>query len=535
MGAGTGRRRPIVTPSRQRVAAAGGGATLLGLLVALVSPALGSATVVAGVVVLAAAMPSWGLWLILLAFPLHPLLMKVAEVDLGVTGWPLVLLSAWKEACLAAVVLAAGLPWLRASGLRRSTFAHLDLVAALLVVLTSLGLLAAHSALALSAARLLVFPVGVYVGVRLGLLAPVAYARAAVVEAGFLGLFGVIQSSLLGWGFVQRYHGQPGLPIPPTFTAQLLDGPRASSTYGSPNEFGLAMVIYGSIATALILVGRRRDLRWLVPVSTLIWLGLAASFSRSAILAGIVAVAAIAAFRLAMLARERRESLGRLAAMALPAVLVTSLLFVDRGGFALLGNTLRTLVSAPDTGPAASAIAGLPTPTGPLFASPSSSAPGPTTARTPPPEPSTGGHLSSLAAGTHLMIAHPLGIGLGNIGSRQLPLSSEKPDYIVESWYLMMALSLGWLGLAWSLWFLTALGWTAIRAFGRSRASPIPLALVGLVPGIAVVSFFLPTLFEPQLAMVPWALGAASLPALIASPPSRTTMEAMHTTQGDRT
>ena len=488
----------------------GGMTALVGLLIALLVSSLPGATIVlVGVVIMSAAMPSWGLWLVLLAFPIHPLFVRIAEVDFGVSGLSLVILSAWKEVALATTIIAAG--FAQRSALRGwARIRHLpplDYVAAALLVLVIVGVALNPSVLAVNASRLLVFPVGVYVAVRLGLLPATRYARVTVIEAAGLALFGLFQSAFLGWGFVERYHGEPGVPIPATFTAQLVEGPRAASTYSSPNEFALAMLMYGCLATALVVTSSStRHLRWLLPATVLIWVGLAASFSRSALLAGVVGVGAITTVALLAALGTRRQTLRRLLAMAVPAVLLAALLYVDRGGFALLGNTLRTLTLAVESPPTASVQPGPSGPTSRPGPSGATSRPGPSGA-TRPAEPSTGGHLSSLGEGSRLLLAHPLGIGFGDVGSRELPMSSGKPGYIVESWYLMMGLSLGWAGLVWAALFLASLGWSAFLRVRRPPTSIIDLTLVGLIPAVALLSFFLPTLFEPQLAMVPWAFG----------------------------
>jgi hypothetical protein len=89
----------------------GGMTALVGLLIALLVSSLPGATIVlVGVVIMSAAMPSWGLWLVLLAFPIHPLFVRIAEVDFGVSGLSLVIFSAWKEVALATTVVAPSLP-----------------------------------------------------------------------------------------------------------------------------------------------------------------------------------------------------------------------------------------------------------------------------------------------------------------------------------------------------------------------------------------------------------------------------------------
>jgi hypothetical protein len=77
-----------------------------------------------------------------------------------------------------------------------------------------------------------------------------------------------------------------------------------------------------------------------------------------------------------------------------------------------------------------------------------------------------------------------------------------------------MGVSLGWLGLAWAVFLPLAMFLSALIALKRGH-SLAALSLMALSVVIAIVSSLLPTMMEPQMAMLPW-----SLAALVVSPVS---------------
>ena len=85
------------------VTASVGGALLLGG-----HHGLGAAILLAGIAIMSAAAPVAAIWSVLLLVPVHPLAMKTLQMA-GVSGWPFLAVSAWKELALsvALVILAA--------------------------------------------------------------------------------------------------------------------------------------------------------------------------------------------------------------------------------------------------------------------------------------------------------------------------------------------------------------------------------------------------------------------------------------------
>ena len=478
----------------------GAGATSTAGALLLASPLhlLGSIVIVASVAVFCFARPTQGLWLVLLLSAVHPLVAKVVAVNLGASGFALNVFSAWKEVALATVLLAeframalkyrAGYRW-------RFQPALMDIVAVALIVLVGFGLLLRHDLLAINAVRLMLFPVGVYLAIRLNPLQTGAFFKATVIVAVAISVFAVIQSSAFGFSFITTYWGNPTNPVPVTFIHVGVQGPRSNGTFASPNELALALVAWALMASALLIVKTGRD-RWLICAISAILVALSLTFSRTA----VVAVGAgmtmmfIASF---WLSTRPRRAMAYLALAIVPALVLSGAIYYSRGGDALIASTVSTLVdgsSSPGEG-------------GP--SQPASNA-----------DPGTLVHLDSLQTGWALVRANPLGTGLGTVGPRSLPGTSESPKYIIESYYLAMGVSLGWPGLSWALFLPLAMFLTAAAALRRGR-SLAGLCLLAFSVPMAMISLVLPTMTEPHLAMIPWVLAALA----VSSTPGSSTPE----------
>jgi hypothetical protein len=427
----------------------------------------------------------------------HPLAMRVVAVDLGIGGLPLVLISAWKEVALSIIlVMALARLVLDKRNERPDRIGQLHPFDALAIGLVALVItlgLAQHSIVALNAGRLLLFPVGVYVAIRLGVLRAWGDLTISLVVATGIALFGIVQSSFLGWGFVASYWGISGQSIPYTFTAQSLDGPRSAGTLSSPVEFGTYLAILVAIAVATLIA--QADRRRLAVVGLpFLMVALTLTFSRSAMVAAVVG-----GLVLTLMAWWRGVVTTRVIALlivvAVPAAAVSGMAYVNRGGIALIQSTLITIGG--DAGPPVD---------GGASTSGSNGVPS-----TPAIDGSTVDHIASLQEGVRLVVDHPFGVGLGNVGSRTIPGSDQRPQYFAESWYLTMGLSLGWLGLVWAIVWTICLAGLAVVSIRRGTSSVIGLATIGTVATVCMVGVLLPTLMEPQIAILPWALAALAV------------------------
>jgi hypothetical protein len=233
---------------------------------------------------------------------------------------------------------------------------------------------------------------------------------------------------------------------------------------------------------------------WLTLAVIVLMVGLALSFSRSTILGAGLGVAVVVALGVRAASDRRRAGLA-LAAALLPAFAIAGIAFAERGGLALLRSSVETIAEyepSPSPGPSRS---------------PGAASPRPTTSDE-PRDSSTIGHIGSLGQGWRLVSTNPFGVGLGNVGARPIAGSSERPEYLVESWYLAMGLSLGWVGLAWAAAFPVVLGLAAWRSLRRDRSAAMPLVAGGVTVLVALVGLVLPTMMEPEAAILPWAVAA---------------------------
>lgn len=471
-------------------------------LVTTHAPAAG-VTLLAGIALMTVAAPRAMLVVVIAGFAVHPLAMRAVAVHLGLTGLSVVLLAGWKEVALGTVLVVAsvrmGQAWRAGSRDLVGPPQPFDLLAVGLIVLVAVTLAAQPSAAALNAGRLLLYPVGVYAAIRLGALRGWGDLGASLVIATGVALFGVVQGSFLGWAFVGTYWGLPDQPLPYTFTAQYLDGPRSSGTLTSPVELATYLAILISVTLAVALVRARR--RWLSLIALpILVLALALTFSRSAIIA-----VALGGAVMIMVAWYRGwttlRTLALVILVCLPAVGLSSLAYAQRGGIDLVRSTLITLSG--EAGPPSGVGVGPPAGSAP----PGEVQPPPA----PPAEGSTVDHVTSLQEGMALVVDHPFGVGLGDVGSRTVPGSEQRPAYFAESWYLTMGLSLGWLGLLWAVAFAVALAALAIDQVRRGTDPVIGLSLIGVVAVVAVVGMVLPTMMEPQVAILPWVVAGLAV------------------------
>ena len=464
-------------------------------LVLMASPLhlAGAVAVVLGVVILGLAAPDYGLLAILVLFPLHPLAARVIQADFGVAGTALLVFSTWKEMALAAV-LAGQIGRLLAqhSSLRDVRLHFIDLVAAALVVIVAFGLVLHHGALALNETRLLLFPIGVYLAIRLSRLSVKRYFEAVAVVAIGIAAFLIFQSSLLGWDFITRYWGSAQNPVPFTFQASALIGPRGAGTFASPNEAALALAVWVCMLGAAVLVLKEWR-RWRAVALGVVLVAVALTFSRTGIFGALAALTVVAVAVGWTAGFKPKQGLALFLVAVFAAVSVSGVIYSQRGGLELLKRTVVSLSASTDSEN---------DPNAPIDTS---------------IDTSTDIHLQSLGNALNVIASHPLGVGLGSVGARAVPLSGEKPDYIIESWYFTEGVSLGWLGLAWAFLVPIAFGAVAILAIRRGKGF-VGYALLGTAVVVGCVSFLLPTMAQPQVAMIPWsvagfAVGAGSLVA----------------------
>ncbi len=314
--------------------------------------------------------------------------------------------------------------------------------------------------------------------------------RLLVAEAVVIAVWAVFQSTYLGPQFLlANGYGEDG-QLHFSLFASGFPFQRAIGTFGSPNVFGLYLVIMLLVGIG---VGRTRRVHVLVWSGALAVLSAAllASFSRSAAI-GLAAGALMGRLLSPPLRqRHRKQALPMLSALAVAAALVVSV----SGYLGALPQHLYRTVTLRDT--------------------------------------SVVGHIQSVADAVHLLLEHPFGVGIGQNGPRSAVYTGQLAN--AESSYLIVAADIGIIGsLAyWAVWVatLTALrrGHRAALAAGSWTSAEFCRSAFAAVCAAATAGIFLPLNVEVEVMLVLFLLAGAALasapaaraePAL-ASPPGR--------------
>lgn len=279
--------------------------------------------------------------------------------------------------------------------------------------------------------------------------------------------------------------------------------PRAFSPYASPNTLGAVMAV--SIIVTLVVVARQRP--WVAMLLVAIpSVSLVLSESRSA---AVGMVAGVTVYTVASVAAGGRNGIFRR-----PDLILAVFLLI--GGVCLLGYRVMTAVTAspPPQASHASASSAPPVSPAPRPASgaPKVATPSPrphvaasSAAANPLLEPSTEGHLKSLAKSGLLLVHNPLGVGLGNVGPRSL-LYSMRPSN-TESSFLLVGLELGVPGLLGYLGVLLGI----VRVAGRCWRSSEFIGLISLLGVVLLTQAFLPSIQELTGTWPVWILFGALL------------------------
>ena len=315
----------------------------------------------------------------------------------------------------------------------------------------------------------------VYVALRLfpqyyGLFVMVFIAGAFVVIG-----FAVLQATVLPHDIL-KYLGYSKATIAPFLTVdENMDYIRINSTLRGPNPLGMYAVIVLTVALSVLWRKPRQlakkeawGLAFLVIGSVVaLW----ASYSRSALLAAIVAVVL-----LAVVVFGKKVSVWVWAGLAALVVLV------GVGAVVFRDTTFVSQVilhEDPNQGNNVN---------------------------------SNDGHAESLADGTARLLHQPFGAGIGSTGSASL--LSDK-GVIIENHYLFIAHETGWLGLA---LFIT-ITIMVLKALWKRRAQWFALAVFASGIGLAVASFVLPVWADDTVSIIWWGMAAIAL----AVPPAKTT------------
>lgn len=117
---------------------------------------------------------------------------------------------------------------------------------------------------------------------------------------------------------------------------------------------------------------------------------------------------------------------------------------------------------------------------------------------------SNDGHVESLADGVSRMLRQPFGAGVGSTGSASL--LGDSP-LIIENHYLFIAHEVGWLGLGTFL----ALSVVVLRDLWRRRNDWLALGVFASGVGLALIGILLPVWSDDTVSLVWWGLVAVAL------------------------
>ena len=121
-----------------------------------------------------------------------------------------------------------------------------------------------------------------------------------------------------------------------------------------------------------------------------------------------------------------------------------------------------------------------------------------------PVETSNDGHADSLRDGIARMVEQPLGAGVGSTGSASL---IGDAGVIIENQFLFVAHEAGWLGIG---LFVAIIG-VVLRRLWQQRSNWVALGVFWSGVGLLVVGVLLPVFVDDVVALVWWALAAATL------------------------
>lgn len=245
---------------------------------------------------------------------------------------------------------------------------------------------------------------------------------------------------------------------------------RVNSTMRGPNPLGAyAVIVLGMLAGALA----RRRVKLEKSRTTIFAAALAAgsvialwiSYSRSALVAAVVAVGIVAAMALRHHVPRRAWIIGAIILCALAG-----------GLFAERSSTLVTNIVLHENRHGGSLIS------------------------------SNAGHVSSLEIGVRRMLRQPLGAGVGSTGSASL--FTDVP-LVIENQYLFVAHEVGWLGLGLFIALLAVM----LTKLWQCRRDWLSLGVFASGIGLLIIGLLLPVWVDDTVSIIWWGLAAIALGA----------------------
>ena len=390
------------------------------------------------------------------------------------TFWPdaSLVLKAWKEILMGLALIPLGIALYRrqAWGMYRSPLMYLMVGYGLLHAATTplffTGAQATMAGLLIDLRYILFFllmygAIGLYPAYA-ALFKKLFFAGVAVVAG-----FAVLQVTVLPHD-VLRHIGYGSSTIAPYLTVdENMDYIRINSTLRGPNPLGAyAVIALAAVVAYWGYAGRRLTGRYHVVLAALtagLAIALVASYSRSALIAAVVALAVVAG-----VLWGRRVSRWVWLVVGSGALLLASGLYVFQDTTFVSQVILH---EDPSEGNETN---------------------------------SNDGHLDSLVEGVRLILAQPFGAGIGSTGSASL--MTDEPQ-IIENQYLFVAHEVGWAGV---VLFLAIYG-LLLEQLWRRRQDWMALAVFASGIGLAIIGILLPVWVDDTVAIIWWGLAAVAL------------------------
>ncbi len=413
----------------------------------------------------------WLLAAIFLGISLHAPL----SVGLG-TLWPdaALLIKAWKEILMgvALVLIVVILTTKKQWGIVQSWLMYLIAaytgVMLILVPLLFMGIDATASALLINL-RFLLFFVLVYVAVRLYPRVVPLFLSTLATGAVIVIVFGVLQVTILPHD-VLKYIGYGPTTIMPYLTVdQNMDFIRISSTLRGPNPLGAYMAIVLAVLAAAWGVLQLKGYAWkwqgwlLAVAGALSALVLWASYSRSALVAAVIAIAIVGVVRLG----------SRVSRAGWVGIAVAALVLVG-GAYALRDTSFVSTVILHED-PAEGGVVN-----------------------------SNDEHAASFMYGFQRLLAQPFGAGVGSTGSPSLVTDAP---LIIENQYFYVAHEAGWAGLV----LFLAISVLVLWLLWRRRRHWLGVAVFASGVGLMIAGMVLPVWADDTVAIIWWGLAAIAL------------------------
>ena len=390
------------------------------------------------------------------------------------TLWPQydLLIKSWKELLLGGAVLL--LPviltmYKRWNIFKEPLFIGIAAFAALNCLLIPVFFTGSEATLAgiLINLRYLLFFVLVYVALTLFPQYTKLFIKVGIAGALVVLVFALLQITVLPHDIL-KYIGYNQNTIMPFLTVdQNTDFIRINSTLRGPNPLGAYAAIVGILVLTFWLAIKRplgKTESWLLGILgagsvVALW----ASYSRSALLGAVIAVAIV----LLVTFRSR---------LTKKIVILLCIATVVIGG---------SLVALKDTSFVSNVI---------LHENPADGN----------GVNSNDGHADSLVDGTTRMLRQPLGGGIGSTGSASL--LSDTP-LIIENQYLFVAHETGWIGLG----LFTAISYIVLAQLWRGRKNWFVLGAFASGIGLVFIGMLLPVWVDETVALIWWGLAAIAL------------------------